>query len=302
MKSGSLIFESNYKKLGMHAFDETDFSSANAETFRSYIKVLLVPKGYCLSIDFNQYQTEQYTLFFINSNQYLHVTAGTAENARMIYYNRDFYCIQIHDAELACDGLLFNNIFEIPKVDQSEAGLQNTLNIFSTIQEELVSKDYSSEEMIRIYLKQLIIQATRAWRKQNLEGSSLPVPAEEDLFRNFSRLVEIHYRSKHSVSEYADLLGIAPKSLATRLKKLKLENPNEVIKARIVLEAKRLMMYTDSSIKEISYQLGYDDPAYFNRIFHQKAGCTPATFKKSLKLNQSSEQEDYNSLSPIFQA
>lgn len=283
MKSESLLFEWNYKKLGMHAFDESNLHSANAKTFRPYIKILLVPKGYSLSIDFNHYQTAQHTLFFINSNQYLYITAASAEKARMIYYNRDFYCIQIHDAELACDGLLFNNIFEIPKVELSETGLQSTSHIFSTIQEELVSKDYSSEEMIRIHLKQLIIQATRAWRKQNLEGSSLPVPAEEDLFRNFSRLVEIHFRSKHSVSEYADLLGIAPKSLSTRLKKLNLENPNEVIKARIVLEAKRLIMYTDSSMKEIGYQLGYDDPAYFNRIFHQKAGCTPAAFKKSLK-------------------
>lgn len=283
MKPGSLIFESNYKKLGLHAFDNTDLSSANDETFRPYIKVLLLPEGYSLSVDFNHYQTQQHTLFFINSNQYLNITAGSAEKAKMIYYNRDFYCIQIHDAELACDGLLFNNIFEIPKVDLSEASVQNASNIFATIQEELRSTDYSSEEMIRIHLKQLIIQATRAWRKQNLEGVMLPAPAEEDLFRNFSRLVEIHFRSKHSVSEYADLLGIAPKSLSTRLNKLKLENPKEVIKNRIVLEAKRLMMYTDNSIKEIGYQLGYDDPAYFNRIFNQKAGCTPAAFKKSLK-------------------
>jgi AraC-like DNA-binding protein len=296
MKSGTLIFESNYKKLGIHAFDETDLSSANAETLRPYIKVLLVPKGYRLSLDFHHYQTDQYTLFFINSNQYLHVTAGSAEKASMIYYNRDFYCIQIHDAELACDGLLFNNIFEIPKVALSQAGVQNALNIFATIQDELLSNDYSSEEMIRIHLKQLIIHATRAWRMQNLEGRSQPTPAEEDLFRNFSRLVEIHFRSKHSVSEYADLLGIAPKSLSTRLNKLKLENPNEVIKNRIVLEAKRLMMYTDNSIKEIGYQLGYDDPAYFNRIFNQKAGCTPAAFRKSLKQDQVFEQ------SPILQA
>lgn len=134
----------------------------------------------------------------------------------------------------------------------------------------------------RILIKQLIIQATRAWKKQNLRGSSLPVPGEEDLFRNFSRLVEIHFRSKHSVAEYADLLSIAPKTLSTRLKRLKLDNPNDVIKNRIVLEAKRLLMYTDSSIKEVAYQLGYDDPAYFSRVFSQCSGCTPAAFRKSM--------------------
>jgi AraC family transcriptional activator of pobA len=284
MNHGNLIFESNYKKLGMHAFNGADLSAVNSEAFRPYIKVLLVPTGYTLSVDFNHYQTTQHTLFFINSNQYLAVAEASSDKVNMIFYNRDFYCVQIHDAEVACDGLLFNNIFEIPMVVLSDGEAQITLDVFKAIQDELSPRDDSSEEMIRIYLKQLIIQATRAWKKQNLHITSNYVPKEEeDLFRTFSRLVEIHFRIKHSVSEYADLLRIAPKTLSARLNKLKLENPNEIIKNRIVLEAKRLLMYTDLSIKEIGYQLGYDDPAYFNRIFSQKAGCTPAAFKKSIR-------------------
>ena len=268
----------------MHAFNGAELSSVNRDVFRPYIKVLLLPKGYTLSVDFNHYQTTQHTLFFINSNQYLDVAEASSDKANMIFYNQDFYCVQIHDAEVACDGLLFNNIFEIPKVVLSDSEAQITLNVFTAIQDELSARDDSSEEMIRIYLKQLIINATRAWKKQNLHTTSNHEPKEEEnLFRNFSRLVEIHFRTKHSVSEYADLLRIAPKTLSARLNKLKLENPNEIIKNRIVLEAKRLLLYTDLSIKEIGYQLGYDDPPYFNRIFSQKAGCTPAAFKKSLR-------------------
>lgn len=282
MKFETSLFESNYKKLGLYRFDGTDLRFVNSENFRPYIKVLLLPEGYKLRVDFNHYQTTELTLFFINSNQYVEVEEGCSEKASMIYYNRDFYCIQIHDAEVACDGLLFNNIFQIPKVVLGAGEAHQTMGTFSAIHNELSSKDDFSEEMIRILIKQLIIQATRAWKKQNLRGSSLPVPGEEDLFRNFSRLVEIHFRSKHSVAEYADLLSIAPKTLSTRLKRLKLDNPNDVIKNRIVLEAKRLLMYTDSSIKEVAYQLGYDDPAYFSRVFSQCSGCTPAAFRKSM--------------------
>ncbi len=76
---------------------------------------------------------------------------------------------------------------------------------------------------------------------------------EHDFFRNFGRLVEIHFREKHSVADYAELLNIAPKTLPNKFKKLRLENPNEMIKIRIVLEAKRLLLYSDLSIKYIVF-------------------------------------------------
>lgn len=285
MNPSTLLLESNYKKLGLNIFNGADLRLVNGDTFRPYIKVLLVPKGYTLAVDFNRYQTDQFTLFFINSNQYLNIIEAGNDETKLIFYNRDFYCVQIHDAEVACDGLLFNNIFEIPQVVLSNAEAGTTLDIFSAIQEELSDKDDSSEEMIRIYLKQLIIRATRTWKKQNLHNSRRQIPAEEqDFFRDFSRLVEIHFRDKHGVSEYAEILGLAPKTLSSRFNKLKLENPNEIIKNRIVLEAKRLLLYTGLSIKEIAHQLGYEDPAYFSRIFTQKTSATPAAFKKGLRM------------------
>jgi AraC-like DNA-binding protein len=58
-----------------------------------------------------------------------------------------------------------------------------------------------------------------------------------------------------------------------------LSQPNEVIKDRIILEAKRLLTYTQMSAKEIAYHLGYDDPAYFNRLFAQKVGDTTTNFR-----------------------
>src|SRR5690606_5923435 len=101
-----------------------------------------------------------------------------------------------------------------------------------------------------------------------------------EFFRDFSRLVEIHFRKKHSVSDYADMLGVAAKTLSNKFKRHDLPQPNEVIKDRIVLEAKRLLNYTGLSVKQIAYDLGYEDPAYFNRLFTNKAGSSPAVFRK----------------------
>lgn len=275
-----LIFEDHYKRLGLEVFSEENLENFNGSRFSSDIKVFFIPSGYELTVDFNHYKTKKPSLFFL-TNQHLSIQKGKDESI-LLFYNRDFYCIQIHDKEVACDGLLFHNVFEIPyvKLDNSEATLIKSL--FQNIQDELEGKDSSAEEMIRTYVKQIIIRATRKWKKQNLDNDTLRIPGSElDIFRDFSRHLEIHFREKHNVADYAELLHIAPKTLTHKFKNLKLESPNQFIINRILLEAKRLLFYTDKPVKEIAYDLGYEDPAYFNRLFTNKTGSTPANFKKN---------------------
>lgn len=278
--SQPLIFEDNYKKLGLENFSEKNLETINGNKFKYDIKVFFVPANYELSVDFNHFTTTKPTLFFL-TNQHLKIETGK-ENATLLYYNRDFYCIQIHDKEVACDGLLFHNVFEIPFVELDEEENFIIKSLFQSIRDELEWKDSSAEEMIRTYVKQIIIRATRKWKKQNLDNDEIKIPSNElDVFRDFSRLLEIHFREKHNVADYADLLHMAPKTLTHKFKSLNLESPNQFIINRILLEAKRLLFYTDKPVKEIAYDLGYEDPAYFNRLFTNKIGSTPSNFKKN---------------------
>ncbi|WP_278351643.1 helix-turn-helix domain-containing protein [Chryseobacterium gleum] len=275
-----LIFEDHYKRLGLEIFSEGSLKDFSGDRFRTDIKIFFIPAGYELTVDFNHYKTQKPSLFFL-TNQHLSIQKGKEESI-LLFYNRDFYCIQIHDKEVACDGLLFHNVFEIPfvELDHSETALIKSL--FQNIQDELEWKDSSAEEMIRTYVKQIIIRATRKWKKQNLDNDTLRIPGSElDIFRDFSRLLEIHFREKHNVADYAELLHMAPKTLTHKFKHLNLEPPNQFIINRILLEAKRLLFYTDKPVKEIAYDLGYEDPAYFNRLFTNKTGNTPANFKKN---------------------
>ncbi len=275
-----LIFEDQYKRLGFETFSEENLQTFTETRYTSEIRIFYVPAGYELTVDFKQYSIEKPALFFL-TNQHLQVEKASG-TSRLIYYNRDFYCIQIHDKEVACDGLLFHNVFEIPFVELDDNEDSVIKNLFQDIREELEGKDSSAEEMIRTYVKQIIIRATRKWKQQNLDHGDLKIPGNElDVFRDFSRLLEIHFREKHHVSEYAELLHVAPKTLTHKFKNLKLKSPNQFIINRILLEAKRLLFYTDKPVKEIAYDLGYEDPAYFNRLFTAKTGNTPAQFKKN---------------------
>lgn len=274
------FFESNYKKLGFIVLRQDTVDEINADAYKPYIKVLYLPEECSVTIDFKQYKTTTPSLFFINSNQYLQIEKEGKKPGYFMYYNRDFYCVQIHDAEVACDGLLFNNIFEMPMTALPGKDVLFVEGIYNQIQEEFDAPDASQEEMIRTYLKQLIIKATRIWKVQQLGALNNEPSREMDFFRDFSRLVEIHFRTKHTVADYADILGVAPKTLSNKFNRLELKQPNDIIKDRIILEAKRLLGYSSLSVKEIAYQLGYDDPAYFNRLFTNKVGDTPSNFKK----------------------
>ncbi len=273
------LFQSHLKTFGFLSIDENNKQLLNSNEYQSYIRVLYVSQGCQLISDFTEFDVKTPSLFFIGPNQHLHVKQMGQQPGHFIYYNRDFYCIQIHDEEVACDGLLYNNVYNMPQVtlQTDEANFYNYL--YSQISDEFALNDTSLEEMVRTYLKQIFIKAVRSWKKQNLEKELVNNNNDLAFFRKFTVLVDAHYTQKHTVADYADMLHIAPKTITNKFKKLNLLQPNEIIKNRIVLQAKRLLVHTKMSAKEISYQLGYDDPAYFTRLFTVKTGESPTSYR-----------------------
>jgi AraC-like DNA-binding protein len=273
------IFEASLKKVGLVKVNKEGLEVINSDAYKSYIKVLYLSKGCSIKVDFTIYSTEGPSLFFISPNQIFRIEDLCSESGHLIFYNRDFYCIQIHDEEVACDGLLFNNIKNMPMtaIPDQQAAYINSL--FAQIEDEFGVQDSSQEEMIRTCLKQLLIKSTRLWKQQHLESAPEESNNDIEFFRRFTQLVESHYKEKHTVADYADLLLVAPKTITNKFKRLNLPQPNEVIKNRIILEAKRLLVHTALTAKEIAYELGYEDPAYFSRLFLIKTGESPSGFK-----------------------
>jgi AraC-like DNA-binding protein len=147
------------------------------------------------------------------------------------------------------------------------------------IKNEMEMEDSSMEEVLRIFLKLIIIRATRIWKKDH-QVASMESHQEVEFSRNFSQLVEWHYTRYHTVAEYADLLNITPKALNKRITRYTETTPNDIIKNRIILEAKRLLVHTRLSVKEIGYKLGYDDTSYFIRLFSKQASTSPQSFRQ----------------------
>lgn len=110
---------------------------------------------------------------------------------------------------------------------------------------------------------------------------------QEDLNRQFTRLVETHYRSEHSLDFYAEKLKTSPKSLSAKIQRAYGKPAKEIIQDRCLLEAKRFLSYTAIPISEIGYELGFEDPNYFSRFLRQRLRMSAQKFREDYQKTHS---------------
>lgn len=208
--------------------------------------------------------------------QYLKFVAG--KGCVVYQFNREFYCIKDHDREISCVGLLFfgNQSIPIITLDEKE---QNSFTILHQIfLEEIENKDPIQAEMLRMLMSRFIIKMTRLFKLN--DPQLLVEKASDSLLRQFNVLIETHYKEEHSVSFYADKLFKSPKTLSNSFAKLG-KSPLQIIHARIILEAKRQLLYTDKNTKQIGYEIGFEDASHLSRMFKKVAGISPSEFKRT---------------------
>ena len=167
-------------------------------------------------------------------------------------------------------------------------------------------------ERIEALLRHLIVEA--AWPRQGhtlmlewLARSALlmlvRVQAERRLadtsgrgdFALFSRFrveVERHYKEQWQVSRYADLLRVAPTRLNRLCLKLSGKSAFELTQDRLMLEACRKLTYVPAGVASIAYELGFQDPAYFSRLFKKLIGVTPKAFRQQTQNGPARTNDD----------
>ncbi|MBV6645683.1 MAG: helix-turn-helix domain-containing protein, partial [Cyclobacteriaceae bacterium] len=145
--------------------------------------------------------------------------------------------------------------------------------------DEFQTRDNIQGEMLQMLLKRLIIKITRLARAQMMTREL--DHQQIDIVRKFNTLVDLNYRAKKQVADYAELLFKSPKTLSNLFAKYNQKSPLHIIHERITLEARRLLIYTDKTAKEIAYDLGFDEVASFHKMFKKITGETPQQFKTS---------------------
>lgn len=202
------------------------------------------------------------------------------KNATVYEFNREFYCIKDHDKEVSCAGLLFFGNSHIPIIDLTDEQQRKFNTLHEVFLDELATTDNIQAEMLRMLMARFIIITTRLLKAK--EGLNDTIKNKKvELLRAFNVLVEAHFKTEHSVSFYAEKLFKSPKTLSNNFAKLN-KSPLQIIHERIILEAKRLLLYTDKTAKEIAFDLGFDDASHLSRLFKRHTTFSPSDFKKSI--------------------
>lgn len=204
----------------------------------------------------------------------------TNKDARVFAFNREFYCIRDHDSEVACNGFLFLGSSFPVIVELSETEQKSFELLFMFFEEEFNTKDHIQGEMLLVLLKRLLIKSVRIARKL-MPDPDMP-QSKLDTIRQFNLLVEIHFREKHKVVDYAELLNITPKSLSNLFLKYHTKSPLKVISERICLEGQRLLTFSEKNTNEIAFELGFTEASHFSKFFKKHTGLSPKAYKENL--------------------
>ena len=262
------------------SFILTDFNCSPAQQLlrdKGYYKILwnrertatITVDGYSLVLKKNQ-------VLFCTPLNILEIPLGNGLIS--IVFNREFYCLRDHDHEVSCQGLLFFGSSLPAIITLNKTDIISFESMFQIFEEEFETKDQIQGEMLRVMLKRLLIKSTRlVVEKSTHSGLSAP---QREIVRKYYVLVENHFKEKHQVSQYADLLFKSPKTLSNLFKKTGDASPLKIINERILLEAKRLLLFSAKNADEIGYKLGYKEASHFSKFFKSHTGLPPAQFKE----------------------
>lgn len=235
-----------------------------------------------VKVDFSEYDFVEDQLLAFAPYQPFMLTSDKEISGIAINFHPDFFCIHKHHQEVACSGVLFNNIYEPPYVT-IDAVTKNTFYlVLEQIKNEMQNPALAQYELLISYLKIFLITASRLKKEQQSETSAAVKDKEPFILQNLKNFIEIHFKIKHSPSDYADLLNITPKALAKITKNHFNKTLSNLIAERIIIEAKRELYLTNKSVKEIAYELGYDDEHYFSRFFKNNADVSPQIYRETV--------------------
>lgn len=250
----------------------------------NYYSIIWLQNGTgTVKVDFSEYDFSSGNLFAFAPYQPFMLQEKEKIEGIVLNFHPDFFCIHKHQQEVACNGVLFNNIYQPPFVHVDDVSAVTFNMIIGQMKNEMQNLALAQYEVLVSYLKIFLITASRLKTAQNTEIQQAITDSKEPfILQNLKNFIELHFKNKHSASDYADLLNISPKALGKITKTHFNKTLTDLISERIVIEAKRELYLTNKPVKEIAYNLGYDDEHYFSRFFKNNADISPQTYRDTV--------------------
>jgi len=250
----------------------------------NYFSLIWVTEGQGkIKADFADYDFKVNSLFAFSPYQPYMIMADTPIKGIAIYFHPEFFCIFKHHKEVSCNGVLYNNVYQPPFVTVDESSAATFKMLCDQIRTEMQNPALAQYELLVSYLKIFLITASRLKTQQQPQAAEAVKDNKQPfILQKLKDAIEEHFKTKHSPADYADLLYISPKALAKITKSHFNKTLSSLINERIIIEAKRELYLTDKTVKEIAYELGYEDEYYFSRFFKVNADVSPQLYRETV--------------------
>lgn len=237
------------------------------------------------SLDFTEYvSTGDNTMLFFTPYQTFLWLGKQDIDMRVLTFHGDFYCIEYHKKEVACNGLLFNNIYLYPHISISNDEYDELLHVLEKMEKETANmRTTFSDSILKAYLQLLLALCSREKTKQ-LEQVDTEITLNKEM-TDLQNLLDTHFLTERGASFYASQFALSPSAFTKKTRQFFGKTPTQLIQDRVILEAKKLLHLTYKPVKEIASILNFSDEFYFSRYFKKNVGLSPLHYREQVGIS-----------------
>lgn len=244
----------------------------------NYYELFLFEEGGGIHmIDFNEVEIIKGDIHVVSPGQVHYMLREPKSKGWVLKFTPEYFLSNFEDKSILQRIPFLNNKVREPSIKPDAKNFQSIIQLVLNIQEEYIAKSSDYEDMIRHYLNLILLKCHRLYDYSLTHQDT----AEVLLSNSFKIILEQYYLEQNRVSFYCNELNVSTDKLNNSIKKITGLTPSEVISDRLLLEAKRWLLYSQKSIKEVAFLLNFQDNAYFNRWFKKLVNCSPGEFRRA---------------------
>lgn len=260
------------------SFDKAKRNIVASHRHDFYESFLVCSGSGSISIDFVDYQLSAPLLLFLSPGCVHSWDKSIMASGLTLRFTTEFMVSNVSSSSYSPELFVFVTIGGSPVIHLNGEQFDKFRSFGMMMENEYSTPRIKQDEALRSYLKLWLIESLRIAKEQGLvpiQGKGAP------LTRRFLSLVESNFLINASVTDYAERLCVTPNHLCESVRKTINRSAGEVIRSRILIEAKRLLRHADMSVSEIAYHLNFEDPSYFARYFRKYCSVTPSIFRNN---------------------
>ncbi|MFC0776999.1 helix-turn-helix domain-containing protein [Flavobacterium sp. HJSW_4] len=272
----SITLQNDFVFLEKEELHEFMHSNLAAHSHNYYILSFLYEGSVSHITDFEQQQVTAPAILMLDIDQvHTHPDMSDCKIVSIAFSN--YFINGQHQKFIEKVGRVFSR----PFITISRAELYQLNEIVEIVKREFSAKK-NNQELLQALLNVLIIQCYDLSKSYPAKNEQL-----EKTYNGFKLLLKENFKKQHQVKFYADSLNVTTRVLTTLVKISTFKTPKQLIEEQLLLEAKRLLYWSNLTVKEVAWQLGFETDSYFNRFFKKHSGKTPKEYhKKTLTIKK----------------